>query len=42
MLAAFDDKLGIGAHVSLCNFTKEPLYVFEQCNQAVETPECLL
>ena len=32
MLAAFDDKLGIGAHVSLCNFTKEPLYILERCN----------
>ena len=32
MLAALVDELGIGAHVSLCNFTKEPFYVFERCD----------
>ena len=32
MLAALVDELGIGAHVSLCNFTREPFYVFERCD----------
>ena len=32
MLTGLIDELGIGAHVSLCDFTKEPFYVFERCN----------
>jgi len=32
MLSALIDELGISAHVSLCDFTKEPFYVFERCD----------
>jgi len=32
MLTGLIDELGIGQHVSLCDFTKEPFYVFERCN----------
>mmetsp|Transcript_30764 Transcript_30764/g.75674 ORF Transcript_30764/g.75674 Transcript_30764/m.75674 type:complete len:434 (-) Transcript_30764:342-1643(-) len=32
MLTKLIDELGIKDHVSLCDFTKEPFYVFERCN----------
>jgi glycosyltransferase involved in cell wall biosynthesis len=32
MLAGLITELGLEAHVSLCEFTKEPFYVFERCN----------
>merc|ERR1712194_970130 len=32
MLTGLITELGIEAHVSLCDFTKEPFYVFERCN----------
>jgi len=32
MLSGLITELGISAHVSLCEFTKEPFYVFERCN----------
>jgi len=32
MLTNLITELGIEAHVSLCDFTKEPFYVFERCN----------
>jgi len=32
MLEALIAELGLSAHVSLCDFTKEPFYVFERCN----------
>ena len=31
-LAGMITELGIADHVSLCEFTKEPFYVFERCN----------
>tara|TARA_B110001452_G_scaffold89839_1_gene73767 strand:- start:555 stop:860 length:306 start_codon:yes stop_codon:yes gene_type:complete len=35
MLTGLIDELGIGPNVSLCDFTKEPFYVFER-----EPPPC--
>jgi glycosyltransferase involved in cell wall biosynthesis len=32
MLSNLITELGISEHVSLCEFTKEPFYVFERCN----------
>ena len=32
MLSGLITELGLESHVSLCEFTKEPFYVFERCN----------
>merc|ERR1719473_1976832 len=36
MLAGLITELGLESHVSLCEFTKEPFYVFERCNVLLE------